>query len=383
MPFSFATFRNVASALIGLGGAFFFAMLGGTVAIGLSILLLKGPSSSSGGFDGFGLAIAGLMLLGAGLVVGFALGIPFMAWIGRQPKLLSLSIAMAILGYAGAGTGLFYYSRMHRIAKDATVEIRARADARKQHLAQYDAENQRRAKTALPPLLQDLFYPGAEIVDGGVGPDYDRVILSVREPVDTVRDYYVAKVPDLKMDGGALRGKTRRPGDGRMVDLEVFRTGSWSRIAIVLDVSDYQERSNAAQAAAQGKNNNSSPTDSPPQAATEPPPPLGSVFDSDPSWVLASTVEELNTAYGNFLYPGSHTNFPSTTHPRPDVPGSTAALATTDSLETVAVYYRPLVTIQRDQLAKFVGTATRADGRTAFIDLSRKGDLTFIGLSAR
>ena len=375
---SYTNSRNTLSSfLIGLGGSVFFAGVGAALAIGACYVLFSGHSSSSGGFEGFGLGVAILMFIGIGLVVGFVAGLAIMAWLQGKPKLLGLSILISFLGYSGGLYGLYWYLRVEQNARAATVETIARADAHKQELAKLDAENQRLAKANLPSLLQDLFYPGAEILDGGFPPGHERVILSVRAAFETVCDYYASKLPDAHVQDGVLRGKTRRPGDGRMVEVLVSHRGGRVTISIVIDVSDYQEQTNAASAAAQPKPANPNATES---ASTTAP---ASVFDSDPSWVLTASVEELNTAYGNLIYPGSHTNYPSTTHPRPDVPGSAAALATTDAFETVVNYYRPLLTIQSDLPDKFVGTAKRADGRMAFIDLSSKNGLTFIGLSAQ
>ena len=60
---------------------------------------------------------------------------------------------------------------------------------------------------------------------------------------------------------------------------------------------------------------------------------------------------------------------------------SLVALSTTDPIDKVIAYYRPLVQVSVDKPDQFTGIANRADGVRAFASVRRDGDYTIITLS--
>lgn len=335
----------------------FFALIGALLGFGFLALTVKGPNSSSDP-TGFGLIALGLAVVGGGALVGFSVGLALMPRLIAKPSLQITNVLFAFVGFAALAYGLRFWMGLHREAENAVVEAHARDEAHKAEMTRSEQSYLNRARRDVPSLFGELYYPGSEILSDGVAePDYPRVVLRVHDRPSVVRAYYEPRVTDSKFEGNVLRGHAVRPGDGKNLYFSV--EGAY--VTFVRPIEDAP-----------------APKSSGPAQAPDP----AAALAKDPSWVPASSVAELSEAYGNLLYPGARTNFPSTTPPHPDVKGSMAVLATTDSFETVETFYRGLISVQVDKPDKIVGTVTRADGHPAFVSVERTEPYTYVSFSA-
>jgi|GEM_PF-6722277 len=351
----------VGSTIIRIGGAIFIGALLAVILGYLMIASMNRHPSNSSGFEGFGFGVALLMLAGAGFVVGFFVGLWLMGKIVDSPSFRILGIFMALAGFGAGGYALSWYLRIQSSAVDGAARARAAADEHKMAMAAYTKAFLKKAPVDVPPLYGEFYYPDSEILGGTE--DYSRVELLAPDHIEKVVDYYRSRATESQPKDKGLTGKGVRPGDGRKIYFSVEKSGARAMIILVEEITGpFREPA------------------TPPAPAAEPTDP-GAALAADPNWVPASGIPELTQSYGSLLYAGASTNFPSVNSPHPEIPASMAALTTTDSVDTVIGYYRPLTTASQDQPGRYVGTTTRADGRTVFITVERKEPYTIVTLS--
>ncbi len=358
----------VLRGLVTLGGALTFCFGGGSVGYFVGIGILQGDSIHNSSSPGA--AIAGVIMFGlatlVGAIVGAVLGYGLFAWMGQHPKLIWVQLPFAVFGY---GALIFGGVRLAQMSSMIKADVKAGEAIRSKSERDIAAQNQtfiKEAKTDLIPLMGNLIYPGSEIAGGLSGSKtYPSVALTTNANAQSIESYYRPMLSEATGSGVTLKGRLIRPGDGRTVLFSLTQAKRGYQLYFVTVAASPS----------------AVPPESPPSETNTST--AQSSLESDPGWPVASSNGDLTTAYGNLIYPGSHTNFASTTPPRADVPASLVALASADSMSKVVTYYRPLVEVKVDTPDQFTGMTSRSsDGRRAFVSVRTKDGLTMITLSA-
>ena len=388
----------VSVVLRAVGGAFFFAALGGLLVIAIgSASYSQIPKSNPSGDFGYGVALLYMILAGAAL--GGIIGLVLVGRLAGTGKLPGLTMTLAILGYAGAGFVWFKYTRVMDQGRASATQVIAQ---QKEHLDQIniaDQKLQEKASKELPGLMGPLLYPGAKsvLVDD---PEYTRVTLTVTADLDKIDAYYKDLIFDRQREPLSLKGKATRPGDGKalLMATEHFGRTSYSITFVPAswaggpskwpadwrssmpppNATSFPDPSVAQPKAAETASSQSvaSPADTSVAGVT--PAEAAAVAAQ---WQPIDRSPEIGVAYGSLAYPGSKTNYAATHLPPGSPPMSLVALSTTDPIDKVIAYYRPLVQVSVDKPDQFTGIANRADGVRAFASVRRDGDYTIITLS--
>ena len=358
----------MARGLINLGGALALGFGGGYLGflVGLTILGSESIHNSSSP----GAAIAGVIMFGlstlAGAVLGAATGYGVFRLMNLNPKLIWIQTPLALFGYGAVMFGMF---QLAGLSSRMEATVRAGEEIRSKSEHDISVRNDafvKQAKIDLPFLMGSLMYPGSDITGGLMaGKDYASVALRTKASEQDVDRYYRPLLSEATGSGIGLSGKVIRPGDGRTLLFSVTRAGHSIQLIFITVARNEQ---NSVKASSEPK---PSPVDS------------KSALESDPGWPDASANQEVTSAYGNLVYPGSHTNFASSTPPRLDIPASLVALASSDGMTKAVEYYRPLVDVKVDNPEQFNGITTRvSDGRRTFVSIQSKGGFTMITLSS-
>lgn len=358
----------MARGLVTLGGALAFGSGGGYIGFLLGLGILGGESIHNSSSPGA--AIAGVIIFGlstvVGAVMGAVMGYGVFRLMHQNPKLIWIQTPVSLMGY---GVVIFGLIQLAGLSSRMETTVKAGESIRNKSEHDISAQNAafvKRAKIDLPSLMGRLIYPGSDITGGLTdGNDYVSVALRTKASEQDVDNYYRPLLIGATGSGIGLNGKVTRPGDGRTLSFTVTRAGRFIQLYFITAARKEQ--------ASVMTHSESEPTSIDSKSALE----------SDPGWPSASANQEVTSAYGNLVYPGSHTNFALTTPPRPDVPASMVVLASSDGMAQAVEYYRPLVDIKTDTPEQFNGITTRtSDGRRTFVSIQSKGGYTMITLSS-
>lgn len=378
-----------------IGGAFFFAALGGSLAMAVGSSASTGPSTGQGDF-GFGVVL--LYMVIAGFVVGGILGFVLVARLAAAGKFPGLTMTLAVLGYVVLWLGGIKSTQFLAQAREDADRARIQQAEHQEEINVQDRKLQAKASKELPALMGALLYPGAKSVYVD-DPQYSRVTLSVTANLDKIDAYYKDLIFDRQRQPQSLKGKATRPGDGMALLMATEHFGRTSYNIIFFPASwsggpskwpadwrgsmpppnatSYPDPSFAAPTS-----NRSPITDSPRTLDPARPPTPAETAMIAAQWQPTDQVPEIAATYGSLAYPGSRTNYESTEAPKGRAKTSLAALSTTDSMDKVVAYYRPLVQVSVDNFSQFIGITKRPDGVRTYVSVRREGEFTIISLSA-
>ena len=369
--------KTASAGLQAIGGAFFFAALGGLLVIAIgSATSSQIPNSNPAGDFGYGVALLFMILIAAG--VGGILGFVVVARLAKNNKVPRLTLTLATLGYVAAGFALFKFSQ---ILDDGRAGANQAITQQAVHQAQINVEDQKlqdKASRELPDLMGRLIYPGAKSVHVD-NPEYTRVSMSVTADLDKIDAYYKDLIFDRQREPLSLKGKATRPGDGTalLMATEHYGRTSYNITFILASNAGGPNKWPADWRASMPPPNATSYSD--PSVIRNSPPDAAPIATQ---WQPTDQSPEIAATYGSLAYPGSNTNYGAIHLPPGKAPLSLVALSTTDSIEKVIAYYRPLVQVSVDNPDQFTGITTRLDGVRAFASIRRDGDYTIITLSA-
>lgn len=97
---------------------------------------------------------------------------------------------------------------------------------------------------------------------------------------------------------------------------------------------------------------------------------------ANPEWQPAESFPTAVAAYGPLIYPGGRAS-----HVPLSEQNEMFVIASGDTFDQVAAYYRARLQVKHDLSDRLIGTAPVADGKTAFVGVSVQDGLTFVSLT--